>query len=174
MVRGWVRCWYGIGTGLVRWVVLWAVPHLVGPEFAVQVLAEDGELDEEELDVLFGRLAPALPLLAPRQQARAVDGLVPPDVTELARLPGRRLELLAEDPEVRLVRRQPQHHQVGIGTVEQVLEVRVMVAAHALPADKFHQLVLALARDRRVGEDDGEVGPRRVVAQPVEDVVSLL
>mmetsp|Transcript_64923 Transcript_64923/g.193524 ORF Transcript_64923/g.193524 Transcript_64923/m.193524 type:complete len:284 (+) Transcript_64923:2265-3116(+) len=81
---------------------------------------------------------------------------------------------LPDDAEVRLVRRQAQHDKVGIRAVEAVPGVRVVLRLHALGADVVHDLVLTLAGNVRVVEDDTglELLPERVVGQAVVDVVA--
>ena len=74
----------------------------------------------------------------------------------------RRADVLAEDREVRLVRRQRQHDEVGVEAVEAVARVRLVAGLQPLQPDELHDLVLALAGDRAVGEDHLDPLPARV------------
>lgn len=58
-----------------------------------------------------------------------------------------RKDVLAQDPEVRLVRREREHDEVGVETINDVLGVGVVRRVGALAANKVHDLVLAFSGD---------------------------
>ena len=60
------------------------------------------------------------------------------------------LELLPDDGEVWLVRRQAQHDEIGVGAAQTVVRVRVVVGLRALTPDVVHDLVLACMRTHSV------------------------
>ena len=66
---------------------------------------------------------------------------------DLARLGLVGLELLPDDGEIRLVRGQPQHDEIGVSAAEDVLGVGVVIGLGPLLADVVHDLVLSLAGD---------------------------
>mmetsp|Transcript_30763 Transcript_30763/g.99524 ORF Transcript_30763/g.99524 Transcript_30763/m.99524 type:complete len:314 (-) Transcript_30763:118-1059(-) len=79
---------------------------------------------------------------------------------------------LAQNVEAELVRGQPQHHQVGIEPVHAVARVRVVAWLQPALPYEVHDLVLALAGDRRVGEDDAQALPRGAGPGPCRAVVA--
>eukprot|EP00047_Mylnosiga_fluctuans_P011955 m.23935 g.23935 ORF g.23935 m.23935 type:complete len:497 (-) comp3950_c0_seq2:77-1567(-) len=84
-------------------------------------------------------------------------------------------DLLAQQAEVRLVRRQAQHNQVGIEAVEAVAREGVVVGPLLLRADEVHDLVLALAGHLVAGEDDTDALPVLIVGHlAVQEALQLL
>ena len=69
---------------------------------------------------------------------------------DLARLGLVGLELLPDDGEVWLVRRQTQHDEIGVGAAQAVMRVRVVVGLRALTPDVVHDLVLAYINTQSV------------------------
>ena len=60
---------------------------------------------------------------------------------------------LAQDGEVRLVRREPEHDEIGVGAAQDVMRVGIVIGLGALPPDEVHDLVLALARNIGIREN---------------------
>ena len=69
---------------------------------------------------------------------------------DLARLGLVGLELLPDDGEVWLVRRQAQHDEIGVGAAQTVMRVRGVVGLRALTPDVVHDLVLAYINTQSV------------------------
>ena len=82
-----------------------------------------------------------------------------------------RLHDLSEDVEVRLVRGEPQHDEVGVQAVEDVAGVGVVPRLRALRPHELHDLVLSLAGDGGVAEDHLEPAPARVQREALVHVV---
>jgi hypothetical protein len=80
------------------------------------------------------------------------------------------MKLFAKDRKVGFVRRKTEHDEVGVGTVQDVTKVRVVLRALALLTDEIHNLVLAFTRDGCVGQHGKHTRPPRVRVQPVKHV----
>ena len=63
------------------------------------------------------------------------------------------LEFFPNDGEVRLVRRKPEHDEIGVGAAQDVMRVGIVIGLGALPPDEVHDLVLALARNIGIREN---------------------
>lgn len=127
-----------------------------GRELDGEVLAQDSDVEEDERlerGRLLDRVRLAGHLLGLALALRRVVPHLPARVAP-APLLVLREDVLAQDAEVRLVRREREHDQVRVEAVDDVLRVRVVRRVAALAADEVHDLVLALARDGRVRDDD--------------------
>ncbi|KAI3480716.1 hypothetical protein L1887_57195 [Cichorium endivia] len=101
-------------------------------ELEVEVLAEEGEVEEEEV---LG-LEAALGLAA-----------------------GAELDLFTEEAEVGVVAEEAEHDEVGVEAVEAVADVGVVAGLCLAETDVLHDLVLALTGHVVAGEDDLYVAP---------------
>lgn len=63
-------------------------------------------------------------------------------------------DVLSQHLEVRLVRREREHDQIRIETVDDVFRVRIVLAGDSLTADEIHDLVFSFAGDGGVRNDD--------------------
>lgn len=63
-------------------------------------------------------------------------------------------DVLPQHLEVRLVRCEREHDQIGIETVDDVFRVGIVFAGDALTANKVHDLVFSFAGDGGVRDDD--------------------
>ena len=63
------------------------------------------------------------------------------------------LEFFPNDGEVRLVRRKPEHDEIGVGAAQDVMRVGIVIGLGALSTDEVHDLVLALARNIGIREN---------------------
>ena len=80
-------------------------------------------------------------------------------------------ELLHENVEEGLVRRQGQHREIGIQSVDDVGLVRRILRLRALRPNELHYLVLSLARHIAVADDHVEILERGVRLQSAGHVV---
>ena len=120
-----------------------------GHELLVQVLPQERDVEEEEPVV--GGVLQHLPRRLPSFAAAKLDNL-------------------AQEAKVRLVRDQREHDEIGVEAVEAVRLVRVPSGLAPRPPDVFHDLVLALAADLVAGEDHGCFLPQRVLRLLLLDV----
>ena len=79
------------------------------------------------------------------------------------------VELVAQNAKVGLVGREAEADQIRIHAVDAVRRVGVVARLRAEAADVVHNLVLALAGDVGIGEHNGEVAPRRVLVELLEN-----
>ena len=80
-------------------------------------------------------------------------------------------DLLTQQREVRVMRQQPKHDQVGIQTVQTVTNVGVVVRLTLRLADVFHDLVFALTGDFMARQDDFTALPLDILAHLLGDEV---
>mmetsp|Transcript_20315 Transcript_20315/g.60840 ORF Transcript_20315/g.60840 Transcript_20315/m.60840 type:complete len:324 (+) Transcript_20315:1137-2108(+) len=142
-------------------------PFLQLPKLQHEVLPQDG--DRQDLEGLLN--AHLLDLLG---LACALRGDVARAAAQRAFLLRLGDDDLADDGKVRLVRRQTQHDQVGVGPVQAMPHVGIVLGLSPLQPDERHDLVFPLARDVGVGQNATELQllPERVVGHAVVDVIA--
>lgn len=62
-----------------------------------------------------------------------------------------------------------EHDEISIKTVHAVASVGWVGGCQLCPADVLHDLVFALSRHLMPGEDDGQLGPQRVLLHALPD-----
>ena len=72
---------------------------------------------------------------------------------------------------MRLVRREAEHDEVRVKAVKAVGGVGVKSRLRALLSHELHDLVLALPRDARVGQDHLKVPPTRIAGLPLDHMI---